>query len=131
VNDAKEHIFDLKDTNYTIGKIYAESLDLDADLDASLSLLAKTIATLEADVEDKLFAIWQGVAIRHDEENFYGHPVALDLIHELGFQSMPMTEFLEFLSHLSDPSLQLIPSSQHPNYTVGGVSAWYITFHNS
>lgn len=99
-----------------------------ADLDNSLEVLARTIQDLESEIEDKLFAIWQGIAIRQVEDNFWGHPVPLDLIHEMGFASMPMVEFLEFISNLNDPTLDFIPSSIHNNYTIGGKSAWYVTF---
>ncbi|AFY74260.1 hypothetical protein Syn7502_02252 [Synechococcus sp. PCC 7502] len=106
----------------------SQSLEPNIDIDVSLELLAKTINTLEAEIEDKLFAIWQGIAIRQVEDNFWGHPVPLDLIHEMGFSSMPMTEFLEFVGNLNDPTLEFLPSTKHINYTIGGVSAWYITF---
>ena len=111
--------------------LYTENsaLELDyADLDGSLDLLAKTINSLEAEIEDKLFAIWQGVAIRQVEADFWGHPVPLDLIHEIGFSSMPMPEFLEFLGGLIDPALEFVQSHKHKNYTVGEILAWYITF---
>jgi hypothetical protein len=99
-----------------------------ADLDSSLELLAKTINSLEAEIEDKLFAIWQGIAIRQVEEDFWGHLVPVDLIHQMGFSSMPMREFLEFLGNLNDPTLKFEPSSRHTNYTIAGISAWYLTF---
>jgi|GEM_PF-1687113 hypothetical protein len=109
-------------------KVSDSSLYSGADLNVSLELLAKTINSLEAEIEDKLFAIWQGVAIRQVEENFWGHPVPLDLIHEIGFSSMPISEFLEFLGNLNDPTLEFVPSNKHNNYIIGGISAWYITF---
>jgi len=90
--------------------------------------LAKTISSLEAEIEDKLFAIWQGIAIRQVEDDFWGHPVPLNLIHQMGFSSIPISEFLGFLGNLNDPTLEFVPSSKHNNYIIGGVSAWYITF---
>jgi hypothetical protein len=104
------------------------SLYVDADIDASLDVLAKTINSLESEIEDKLFAIWQGIAIRQVEDDFWEHPVPLDLIHEMGFSSMPMQDFLGFLGNLNDPTLQFIPSNKHNNHIIGGLSAWYITF---
>lgn len=112
---------------YTV-KSSDSSLYPEADLNVSLELLAKTIDSLEAEIEDKLFAIWQGIAIRQVEDDFWGHPVPLDLIHQMGFSSMPVPEFLEFLGNLSDRTLEFVPSNKHNNYIIGGVSAWYITF---
>jgi hypothetical protein len=83
----------------------------DADINNSLELLAKTIENFEAEIEDKLFAIWQGIAIRQVEDDFWGHPVPLDLIHAIGFSSMAMPDFLEFVGNLNDPTLEFVPSS--------------------
>jgi hypothetical protein len=104
------------------------ALESNPNLDASLELLSRTINSLEAEIEDKLFAIWQGIAIRQVEDDFWGHPVPLDLIHEMGFSSMQMADFLEFVGNLNDPTLEFVPSSKHNNYVIRGLSAWYITF---
>ncbi len=114
----------------TMGRLYAASLDIDSEIDVSLSLLSQTINSLEADIEDRLFAVWQGIAIRQVGDDFYGHLVPLDLIHELGFQSMPMAEFLDYLANVEAPDLELVTSNQDPNYTVGNSLAWSLTFHN-
>jgi hypothetical protein len=104
------------------------SVDAEPDLEPSLGLLAKTIDSLEAEIEDKLFVIWQGISIRQVGGEFWGHPVPLDLIHQLGFSLMPMAEFLDFLGSLNDSTLEFVPSNKHANYVIGGLSAWYITF---
>jgi len=108
----------------------AYSIEAESDLDPSLELLAKTIDSLEAEIEDKLFVIWQGISIRQVGEDFWGHLVPIDLIHQMGFSSMPRAEFLDFLASLSDSTLELVPSNKHTNYVIGGLSAWYITFRN-
>lgn len=113
-------------------ELYTEAphspVDTNPNLEASLELLSRTINSLEAEIEDKLFAIWQGIAIRQVEDDFWGHPVPLDLIHEMGFSSMNMSDFLEFVSTLNDPTLEFVPSTKHNNYVIRGLSAWYITF---
>ncbi len=113
----------LYDTESQCMNLYA-----DPDLDNGLELLVKTIENLEAEIEDKLFAIWQGIAIRQVEDDFWGHPVPLDLIHAMGFSSMTMPDFLEFVGDLNDLALEFVPSGKHNNYTIRGLSAWYITF---
>ncbi len=104
------------------------ALESNPNLDASLELLSRTINNLEAEIEDKLFAIWQGIAIRQVEDDFWGHPVPLDLVYEMGFSSMSMSDFLEFVGNLNDPTLEFVPSIKHNNYVIRGLSAWYITF---
>jgi len=111
--------------------LYTDSqypIDDEPNLEPSLELLAKTIDSLEAEIEDKLFVIWQGISIRQVGSDFWGHPVPLDLIYQMGFSLMPVTEFLDFLASLSDSTLELVPSNKHTNYVISGLSAWYITF---
>lgn len=102
--------------------------DSNADLEDSLRLLSRTIDSLEAEIEDKLFVIWQGISIRQVGADFWGHPVPLNLIHQMGFSLMPMAEFLDFLGNLNDLTLEFMPSNRHTNYIIGGLSVWYITF---